>query len=498
MQKSAGMAVRANSNRKHPLRRATHSQFGLTSAPTTAGGLSVLVSAAHAWDATSTLRVPERRHSEPLLTPSDRSHTYATYCSGVPVPHHPLNAQCHQPGGRLGGPSERCWPWRYFIIWLIVGVAVLFLASLRGPMRSIPEHLRYDLLRFFRETGSIRAAAAKACVSYGAARRWILRHSSTSAVKELPKTGRKRALSTAGEEKAKELLLDGSWSGGNAVGRELHRLGLAPRPLHASTVIRAAKRAAACDGHAIHAYRGKPVKQLPASTLAKRLAFAQAHKNTNWSSVVFSDRKKFLFSYPGTKVMHVVWCIKGTRPEAKVSHHPQAFNIYAALTPHGVTDVHVVAGTSKHTSTHTTKQGKPARNITAGEYKLVLSDTLLPQGCKLMGGALGSAWTFQQDNDPTHKAAPQIVQAYNKAHGSRITVLPNWPPSSPDLNPIENVWAIVQRRVNKRGPETFEAFKAAVIQELKGLSKQTISNLYASMKDRMEAVVSLGGGRTGY
>ena len=128
----------------------------------------------------------------------------------------------------------------------------------------------------------------------------------------------------------------------------------------------------------------------------------------------------------------------------------------------------------------------------------MLHQTLLPEGSKLLGGALGSAWVFQQDNDPTHRAAPQIVQAYNKAHGSSITVLPNWPPSSPDLNPIENVWAIVQARVNRRGPETFEDFKLAVIQELKGLSQQTISNLYASMRGRIDAVISRGGDRAGY
>jgi len=365
-------------------------------------------------------------------------------------------------------------------------------------MRAIPEHLRYDLLRYFKETGSIRAASVKAQVFYGAARRWITRHSSTGSVKELPKTGPKRVLGTAAAEKARELLLDGSWSGANAVARELHRLGVASRPVHGKTIIRAARAAAASRGHAIAAYRGKPVKQLSPDTLAKRMAFARAHKNTNWRTVVFSDRKKFLFWYPGTRVKTVVWGIKGTRPEAKVASHPQAFNVYAALTPHGITDVHVVTGTSKHSSPYTNQQGKPARNITAGEYHSVLTDTLLPEGCKLMGGALGSAWIFQQDNDPTHRAAPQIVQAYNKAHGSSISVLQNWPPNSPDLNPIENVWAIVQTRVNKSGPATFQDFQQAVIRELQGLSKQTISNLYASMKGRMEAVISREGRKTGY
>lgn len=348
------------------------------------------------------------------------------------------------------------------------------------------------------ETGSIRRAAERAHVSYGAARRWITRHSKTGGVKQQPRTGPKRVLSTAGAEKARELLLSGTWSGAAAVGRELHRLGFSSRPLHASTVIRAAKKAATSCGVPIAAYRGKPVKQLSASTVAKRLAFAKTHANTDWSTVVFSDRKKFMFFFPGAKVKRVTWCEKGTRPVAKASSHPLAFNIYAALTPHGVTGVHVVAGTSKHTSTHTTKQGKPARNITAGEYQEVLTKTLLPEGCKLMGGALGSAWVFQQDNDPTHRAAPQIVQAYNKAHGSSISVLPKWPPSSPDLNPIENVWAMVQSRVLEEGYETFEEFKEAVVHELKHLPQDTITNLYASMKERIDLVITMEGGRTGY
>ena len=115
-----------------------------------------------------------------------------------------------------------------------------------------------------------------------------------------------------------------------------------------------------------------------------------------------------------------------------------------------------------------------------------------------MGGTLGSAWVFQQDNDPTHKAAPQVVEAYNKAYGSSISVLPAWPPSSPDLNPIENVWAVVQRKVNRRGCNSFEEFKAAVVEELQSFSKKSISNLYASMSKRISCVITNKGGRTGY
>jgi len=361
-------------------------------------------------------------------------------------------------------------------------------------MRAIPERLRYELVHFYEQTGNIRGAAQLAGVSYGAARRWITRHCSTGGVKEQPKTGPKRALGTAASEKAYDLLMHNTLSGATAVGHELHRLGLAPRPLHGSTVIRAARSTATSRGHRICVHRGKPAKALSASTIAKRVAFAEEHKNIDWENVVFSDRKKFLFWYPGTKVNQVSWCIEGTRPEAMVSAHPQAFNVYAALTPKGMTAVHVVAGTSKHTTTHTTKLGKPARNITAGEYKRVLMETLLPQGKKKMGGH----WVFQQDNDPTHKAAPQIVQTYNKAYGTHIKVLAPWPPSSPDLNPIENVWAEVQRQVNRLGCKTFEAFKHAVLLQLKTYNKKAIKALYASMPNRMQGVINKQGGRVAY
>ncbi|GAV09135.1 hypothetical protein RvY_18729 [Ramazzottius varieornatus] len=53
------------------------------------------------------------------------------------------------------------------------------------------------------------------------------------------------------------------------------------------------------------------------------------------------------------------------------------------------------------------------------------------------------------DNAPSHKA--KLVQAYLKK--CRLTVLP-WPPLSPDMNPLENVWNIMWDYVGKRSPNT--------------------------------------------
>ncbi len=51
---------------------------------------------------------------------------------------------------------------------------------------------------------------------------------------------------------------------------------------------------------------------------------------------------------------------------------------------------------------------------------------------------------FQQDNAPCHKA--QIISDSFLEHDNELTLL-KWPPHSPDLNPIEHLWDVVEREI---------------------------------------------------
>jgi hypothetical protein len=218
---------------------------------------------------------------------------------------------------------------------------------------------------------------------------------------------------------------------------------------------------------------------------------------------MFTDRSKFHLSYPGSKVKAVRWVVgDGSDDDGEEGvyqpSHPQCLNVYAGITKYGMTTVHVVAGSSKHKTTHTNKKGQLAKNITHSEYKEVLTQTLLPEGQKKFSAQGISTWLIQMDNDPSHSQANTVIAEYNKKNGCSIQKLADWPPNSPDLNIIENVWGDVQSIVNGMGCKSFEEFKQAVITTIKTYPQHKITNLYNSLQRRMQLVLDSSGGKTRY
>ena len=93
-------------------------------------------------------------------------------------------------------------------------------------------------------------------------------------------------------------------------------------------------------------------------------------------------------------------------------------------------------------------------NVNAEVYQQVFEYFMLPAGEEIFGCA---DFTFQQDLAPAHSA--RSTMRWLEDHG--IEVLP-WSENSSDLNPIENLWGLMKRRMSKERPSTQEELKGAI------------------------------------
>jgi hypothetical protein len=126
------------------------------------------------------------------------------------------------------------------------------------------------------------------------------------------------------------------------------------------------------------------------------------------------------------------------------------------------------------------------RNVDSFEYQ------------RILGLALPSIYTtrclFQQDGASSHRSRSTTEYFTSKA----IRVLPSWPPQSPDLNIIENLWDYLKQRVHLSKPSTLDELWEVAKREWAAIPQDTIGKLYESLPRRVSAVLASKGGNTRY
>ena len=88
-------------------------------------------------------------------------------------------------------------------------------------------------------------------------------------------------------------------------------------------------------------------------------------------------------------------------------------------------------------------------------------------------------WMFQQDNAPCHKAK-SITEWFEQ---NNIKILQR-PARSPDLNPIEDIWTVLDRKLTKEAVTSAEDLREILKELFNGLTVSNRSKLFDSIRRR--------------
>ena len=205
----------------------------------------------------------------------------------------------------------------------------------------------------------------------------------------------------------------------------------------------------------------------------RRLQFALQRKNwsvEDWSQIIFSDESKSQLykingrTYVGRSVGETLnpKCVNQT-----VKHGQGHVMVWGAFTFLGVSELSRI--------THRMK---------AADYVQLLKNSLLPFLYRFPEGEK----IFQHNNAPIH-TAKQTSQFFEQAQTSVM----EWPPQSPDLNPIEHLWDAINCMTRLRMAESNSGTNLESLYCLQEswskVSPDTLFNLLHSVPHRINTVI---------
>ncbi|KAE8985007.1 hypothetical protein PR002_g22767 [Phytophthora rubi] len=210
-----------------------------------------------------------------------------------------------------------------------------------------------------------------------------------------------------------------------------------------------------------------------------RLEFAErfssaAQKQVVWPLIIFSDEKKFNLDGPDGYKHYWRDIRRPPRRYLSRQNGGGSLMVWGAFGVKGKSELVVLEGRQK-----------------SSDYIYTISEKMLP----FAHAKYGTDNVFMQDNASIH--ASYETMDFFKEEG--VTVL-DWPARSPDLNPIENVWAILARKVYGNGKQyvSVAELTVAVQDAWKSVTMQGLHKLLDSMPARCFEVARKNGDKTHY
>jgi hypothetical protein len=209
------------------------------------------------------------------------------------------------------------------------------------------------------------------------------------------------------------------------------------------------------------------VQQQTRLAWAKALVRKYPESDPFWRTILFSDETK-----RGTSDMdQTAWVFPGeNRAERQKSRWDAKIHVWGYIGTGGVRCIRNVSG-------HT---------VTKETYLALLKETLGRR-----------QWVrskhWQQDNATAHTAKSVVKWLAKNA----IPTLDNWPPNSPDLSPIENLWGRMWADAMKLRPTNMDELWTAVDGVFRGYDDEYIDGLVLSFRKRLLMCIEANGGTIG-
>jgi transposase len=295
--------------------------------------------------------------------------------------------------------------------------------------------------------------------------RWISRYNDSGSLDDAAGAGRKRKLSKGVERTVEKKMRGKRRRSSRVIARELKKQKVAD--VSYMTVQRTVHR------RGLHAFKQRKTSRLSKTHKHGRLQFATNNIEKDWSNVVFSDEHRFKQFKGGNPRHNFVWAKSVSEvPGQEMERWGLTMDAWGGFSSQGKTELSFYEGT-----------------LDAPAYQDILENSLLPAAKGWFDDEKGG-WELQQDKASCHTA--KSTTGWLKQH--EVEVVEGWPTKGDDINPMENLWAILDERLESKKFTTEKGMKKAIRQLWDEVDLSLLHNLIHSIPDRLRRIRKAKGG----